>query len=78
MTALSYRITRGKHAGQVLSPHAHEDGSFVVSNTRFVADYIRVKSEAELPGWLAKGYRLRMSRPDRAPSLIMPASIQAT
>lgn len=78
MTTLSYRVTRGKHAGQVLTPHAHEDGSFVVSKTRFVADYIRVKSEADLPGWLAKGYHLRMSRLGRAPSLIMPTSIQAT
>jgi hypothetical protein len=76
---LQATVKRGKAIGTVLTPHRHSDGMYVVSLTRFEKDYIRVASEAELPDWLAKGYRIRMSNPlvdsHRSPSLIAPASI---
>jgi len=59
-------------------PHKHEDGSYVVSKTRFEDDYVRVASESDILPWLEKGYGLRMSNPAKgikAPSLIAPESI---
>lgn len=81
MKKLSYKVKRGKAFGTVLRPHRHDDGHFVVSMTRFEKDYIRVRDESELHGWLSKGYRVRMSEPDnprRAASLIALASITVT
>lgn len=80
MKKLQVTVKRGKAIGTILRPHMHSDGMFVVSMTRFEKDYIRINSEAELPDWLAKGYRVRMSNPSvlnhRSPSLIAPASIE--
>ena len=82
MTKLQYTVKRGAAIGTVLASHRHEDGSFVVSLTRFEKDYIRVRTESELPTWLAKGYSLRMSnqssKSHRSPSLISPGSIVIT
>jgi hypothetical protein len=76
---LQETVKRGKAIGTTLTPHRHDDGCFVVSMTRFEKDYIRVPSEADLPAWVAKGYRVRMSNPlvpeHKAASLIAPASI---
>lgn len=73
-------VKRGRAIGTELTPHLHGDGAYVVSMTRFRKDYIRVANEADLPGWVSRGYRLRMSNPTvknhRSPSLICPASIQ--
>lgn len=80
MKKLTYTVTRGKSAGTVLTPHLHTDQHFVVSKTRFEADYVRVKHEVDLVGWLANGYSIRMSDPNVAsypPSLIGPKSIRA-
>jgi hypothetical protein len=71
-------VTCGKHKGTKLYPHKHEDGMYVVSPTRFERDYIRVPHIKDVPEWLGKGYRLRMSNSAagvRAASLILPASI---
>ncbi|MDR6190598.1 hypothetical protein QE372_002913 [Agrobacterium pusense] len=71
-------VSRGANMGQILFPHAHEDGTYVVSKTRFEDDYIRISDSGEILPWLEKGYCLRMSNPDegiRAPSLIAPESI---
>ena len=71
-------VSRGPKAGTLLFPHRHEDGSYVVSMTRFEKDYRYVRDEAELLGWLEKGYRLRMSNPAEgipAASLISPKVI---
>jgi len=71
-------VSRGARSGELLFPHKHEDGSYVVSKTRFEADYIRVTSETDILPWLEKGYGLRMSNPANgitAPSLITPESI---
>lgn len=72
-------ITRGKNKGKYLYPHRHEDGMYVVSPNRFEKNYIRIASLADVPGWLANGYSLRMSNPAEgitAPSLIAPVSVR--
>jgi hypothetical protein len=71
-------VSRGPNAGTLLFPHRHEDGSYVVSRTRFERDYVRVADPGRLLDWLERGYRLRMSNPDagvRQPSLIAPSAI---
>ena len=71
-------VSRGPRSGEILFPHKHDDGKYVVSKTRFETDYIRVASEAEALSWLEKGYNMRMSNPNRgiaAPSLISAGSI---
>lgn len=71
-------VSRGANAGELLFPHQHEDGTYVVSKTRFEDDYVRLVRPAEILLWLEKGYGLRMSNPAKgikAPSLIMPESI---
>lgn len=78
MTKLHAFVARGPSAGTILKPHRHEDGAFVVSKSRFARDYIRVRDEADLLGWLEKGYKLRMSNPNAgitAPSLVAASSI---
>lgn len=79
MAKLHAVVKRGKAIGTILTPHVHEDGAFVVSRTRFEKDYIRVWHEVDLPAWIAKGYKLRMSNPSiknhQSPSLITPTSI---
>lgn len=80
MKKLKALVKRGNAIGITLTPHRHTDGMFVVSMTRFEKDYIRVPTEAELPDWIAKGYRVRMSNPSvsshKSPSLIAPSSIE--
>lgn len=71
-------VSRGANAGELLFPHQHEDGTYVVSKTRFEDDYVRLSRLVEILPWLEKGYGLRMSNPAKgikAPSLIMPESI---
>ncbi|MCW5772401.1 MAG: hypothetical protein KIT16_12240 [Rhodospirillaceae bacterium] len=74
-------VTRGRGAGTVLFPHVHEDGTYVVSKTRFEKDYVRTSSLADaIRRVKSEGYSLRMSNPahatHRAPSLIAPASLK--
>ena len=80
MKTISTNVRQGVAVGTVLRPHKHADGCYVVSETRFAKDYIRVPSEAKLPAWIAKGFGIRMSNPNapthRPPSLIVPASIE--
>jgi len=71
-------VSRGPKTGTLLFPHLHEDGSYVVSRTRFEKDYKFVRDPTELLGWLERGYKLRMSNPAEgipAASLISPKSI---
>ena len=81
MKTIRCTVKRGRYIGTVLSPHLHEDGHFVVSLSRFENDYVRVKNEADLIHWVAKGYSVRMSNPNvkshRAPSLISAGSVEA-
>lgn len=72
-------VARGANSDVKLFPHKHADGSFVVSMTRFQKDYIWVPRPGDLPGWLHKGFALRMSNPSAgviAPSLISAASVR--
>ena len=71
-------VRSGPNVGKLLFPHRHEDGSFVVSKTRFEKDYLRLRNEHEILAMLEEGYALRMSNPNEgitAPSLISPESI---
>lgn len=71
-------VSRGIHSGELLFPHKHEDGAYVVSMTRFERDYVRIFEKEDILLWLEKGYRLRMSNAIRgifAPSLIAPESV---
>lgn len=71
-------VSRGANVGQILFPHIHEDGTFIVSKTRFEDDYVHLSNPNEILSWLEKGYGLRMSNPGegiKAPSLIAPKSI---
>jgi hypothetical protein len=73
---LQYVITEGKNKGKTLTPHVHKDGQIVVSKTRFKKDYVKVAPTEFLLPWLEKGFRVRMSAPGVAPSLISPPSIK--
>ena len=79
MKKLHAIVKRGKAIGTVLKPHLHPDGAYVVSMSRFKKDYIRLSNESELPSWVERGYRVRMSNPavpnHKAASLIAPKSI---
>lgn len=72
---LHYVVSRGKAAGTVLRPHV-QDGHYIVSPTRFEADYVRVPIGEALEPYLRQGLSLRMSAPGVAPSLISPGSIR--
>jgi hypothetical protein len=77
-TGLHAFVSRGSSAGELLYPHRYEDGSYIVSKTRFERDYIQVLSGDDLIDWLEKGYSLRMSNPQAgisSPSLIKPTAI---
>jgi hypothetical protein len=75
VSEFSYLVTDGADAGQMLTPHVHRDGCYVVSMTRFAEDYVRVPSGEPLLPWVQRGFSVRMSAPGRAPSLIHPTSI---
>ena len=71
-------VSRGPLRGEVLFPHKHEDRRYVVSPTRFEKDYHRLDTETDIAGWLAKGYSMRMSNPERgigSRRLISPKAI---
>lgn len=80
MTTLTATITRGPFKGEMLVPHRHSDGQYVVSPDRYVRSYIRVKTIAEVMTHMARGLSVRMSVPGsgRPTSLICPASITVT
>lgn len=72
-------VTRGKDKGEIVFPHRHEDGLYVVSKTRFERDYIRVQAN-DILEYLLKGYGLRMSNSVTGivgPRLFKPQSIYA-
>lgn len=74
---IQYRISLGKQAGTILTPHEYADGSYVVSKTRFAEDQISVKTIEEIKQYIDRGYAVRMSDPKskKSPSLIKPESI---
>jgi hypothetical protein len=52
-----------------------QDGYYIVSPTRFEADYVRIPINEPLEPYLKQGLSLRMSVSGVAPSLISPNSI---
>ena len=71
---LRYVVSRGKAKGTVLRPH-EQDGHYIVSPTRFEADYLRIPINEPIEPYLKQGLSLRRSAPGIAPSLISPCSI---
>lgn len=67
----------GKNAGAIHTPHKYDDGTFVVSKTRYEKDYIHVASLVEVSAYLDKGYRVRVSNPTtrKSPSLVLKESV---
>lgn len=68
-------VSRGPSAGLILQPYV-QDGFHIVSHTNRQRDYVRVAVHEPLAPWLAQGFRLRMSAPGWAPSLIAASSIK--
>ncbi len=70
------RVTRGHLKDEIVTPHRHADGAYVISPTRFERDYIRVSSLEEVAAHIRQGLKCRMSSPlAKAPRLFAPASI---
>jgi hypothetical protein len=72
---LYYGVSQGAAAGTVLKPDVR-DGHYIVSPTRFAADYKRVPLNEPLEPYLRSGLKLRMSAPGYPASLISSASIR--
>lgn len=71
-------VSKGPDRGGLLYPHRYHDGRYVVSMTRFKADYIYVDHPSKLIEWLEEGFSLRMSNPERgieSPRLVKPQNI---
>lgn len=70
------KVSRGPQKGEVVTPHRHEDGTYVVSPTRFEKDYIRVASLEDFASQIQNGLKGRMSSPSvKGPRLFSPKSI---
>lgn len=70
------KVSRGPQKGELVSPHRHDDGMYVVSATRFERDYIRVPTLEAFVDEVRKGLRGRMSSPIvKGPRLFSPSSI---
>ncbi len=70
------RVARGDLKGEIVTPHRHADGTYVISPTRFERDYIRVSTLEEVAAHVRQGLKCRMSSSQaKAPRLFAPASI---
>jgi len=70
------QVSRGPQKGEIVTPHQHEDGTYVVSPTRFKKDYIRVVTLEDFASQIRNGLNGRMSSPVvRGPRLFSPKSI---
>jgi len=76
MKKLVYKAAVGKNAGKDHEPHLFNDGFYVVSETRFARDYVKVKTLNEVYECYKKGFKIRMSHKGEKPSLISPSSVQ--
>lgn len=72
------QISRGINKGKQLLPHRYADDKYVVSETRFEEDYIRVDNMDEAINLIKDGYKLRMFAPEltEGARLISPGSIE--
>lgn len=70
-------VSRGPQKGEIVTPHRHEDGTYVVSPTRFKKDYIQVTTLDAFASEIRKGLKGRMSSPTvKGPRLFSPSSIE--
>ena len=70
-------VSRGKQKGEVVTPHIHKDGMYVVSPSRFKDDYIRVPTLEAFAAEVRKGLKGRMSSSVvKGPRLYSSSSIQ--
>ena len=70
------KVSRGPQKGEIVTPHRHEDGTYVVSPTRFEKDYIRVATLEDFASQIRKGLKGRMSSSAvKGPRLFSPKSI---
>lgn len=69
--------TRGKTQGQICTPHRQNDGTYVVSKTRFAKDYVFVHTADEIIEHVKQGFSVRMSTGTVAPSLICAKRVMA-
>ncbi|QCR38820.1 hypothetical protein [Nissabacter sp. SGAir0207] len=76
MKKLIYTPKRGILAGEEYVPHLYEDGFYVVSETRFAKDYVKVRTLNEVYECYKRGFKIRMSHQQGNPSLISPGSIR--
>lgn len=72
---LTYTPRAGKNANKEYTPHRYSEGYYVVSETRFARDYVKVKTLNEVYACYKKGFKVRMSYCGGTPSLISPGSI---
>lgn len=76
MMKIFARVSRGTQLGEIVTPHLHDDGTYVVSYTRFERDYMRVSSLEEFAAKIREGMKGRMSSPNvKGPRLFSSASI---
>lgn len=69
-------VLRGSKKGTLLTPHRSKDGCFRVSvRSNRAADAIKVDQEDALEAWILKGYGVRMSGPNVAPSIYTARSL---
>jgi hypothetical protein len=70
------KVSRGPQKGEIVTPHRHEDGTYVVSNTRFKNDYVRVATLEDFASKIQEGLKGRMSSPAvKGPRLYSAKSI---
>jgi hypothetical protein len=70
------KVSRGPQKGEIVTPHRHEDGTYVVSPTRFEKDYIRVATLEDFASQIRRGLKGRMSSPAvKGPRLFSPSAI---
>ena len=70
------KVSHGPQKGEIVTPHRHEDGTYVVSPTRYEKDYIRVVALEDFAFQIRKGLKGRMSSPAvKGPRLFNPKSI---
>jgi hypothetical protein len=71
------KVSRGPQKSEIVTPHRHEDGTYIVSSTRFEKDYIRVTTVEGFASEIRKGLKGRMSSPAvKGPRLFSPSSIE--
>jgi hypothetical protein len=69
-------VSRGAQRGEILTPHRHDDGTYVVSYTRFARDYLRVASFEDFAAKVQEGMKGRMSSQNvKGPRLFNSSSI---